>query len=183
MQYEVFVLVFYFHHFHMLNIWVCLTGEHDDVGVSMVKSLQNPKYSLDEKLEQSFINFYVQKPKSEPQNDNNDKSRERVRMIEPLEEHQFEEAMKAGGSGQESDVEDIDGSESISFQNDGAHNVAITKNDSSESDRENGDVSDRDDVNLKGHLKEHVEFHDGRSRRKVVFENDLNPTDMEVSIA
>ncbi|KAL6194280.1 hypothetical protein ACLB2K_035364 [Fragaria x ananassa] len=110
-------------------------GEPDDAGVSMVKSLQNPKYSLDEKLEQSFINFYVQKPKSEPQNDNNDKSRERVRMIEPLEEHQFEEAMKA----------------------------------------------DRDDVNLKGHLKEHVEFHEGRSRRKVVFENDLNPTDMEDS--
>ncbi|XP_024157177.1 ribosome biogenesis protein BMS1 homolog isoform X1 [Rosa chinensis] len=157
-------------------------GELEDVGVTMVKSLQNPKYSLDEKLEQSFINFYIQKPKLESQHDEKDldESRKRIRMIEPLEEYQFGETMKAGGSGQESNVEDIDGSESKSYQNDAARNVALTKSDSSGSDRENGDVSDQD-VNLKDHLKEHVEFHDGRSRRKVIFENDLNPTDMEDS--
>lgn len=158
-------------------------GKLEDVGVTMVKSLQNPKYSLDEKLEQSFIKFYIQKPKTKAQNDENDldESRERIRMIEPLEEHQLGEAMKADGSGKESDVEDIDGSDSeSSYQNDAAHNVAMKKSASGGSDRENGDVSDQF-VNLKDHLKEHVEFHDGRSRRKVLFENDLDPTDMEDS--
>lgn len=162
-----------------------MTGKLEDVGVTMVKSLQNPKYSLDEKLEQSFIKFYIQKPKTKAQNDENDldESRERIRMIEPLEEHQLGEAMKADGSGKESDVEDIDGSDSeSSYQNDAAHNVAMKKSASGGSDRENGDVSDQF-VNLKDHLKEHVEFHDGRSRRKVLFENDLDPTDMEVSKA
>ncbi|KAK9932234.1 hypothetical protein M0R45_019480 [Rubus argutus] len=160
-------------------------GKLEDVGVTMVKGLQNPKYSLDEKLEQSFIKFYIQKPKMKAQNDEKDfdESRERIRIIEPLEEHQLGEAMKADGSGKESDVEDIDGSDSdseSSYQNDAAHNVAMKKSCSSGSDIENGDVSDQF-VNLKDHLKEHVEFHDGRSRRKVLFENDLNPTDMEGS--
>lgn len=164
-----------------------MTGKLEDVGVTMVKGLQNPKYSLDEKLEQSFIKFYIQKPKMKAQNDEKDfdESRERIRIIEPLEEHQLGEAMKADGSGKESDVEDIDGSDSdseSSYQNDAAHNVAMKKSCSSGSDIENGDVSDQF-VNLKDHLKEHVEFHDGRSRRKVLFENDLNPTDMEVSKA
>ncbi|XP_050366426.1 uncharacterized protein LOC126784919 isoform X2 [Argentina anserina] len=156
-------------------------GELEDVGVSMVKSLQNPKYSLDEKLEQSFINFYIQNPNSEPQNNKKDldKARESIRMIEPLEEHQSEEAMIAGGSGQGCEHGDIDGSESKSYQNDAAaQNVAITESDTSESDREHGDVLDQD-VNLKDHLKELVELHDGRPRRKVVFKNDRNPTVVE----
>ncbi|KAH0977095.1 hypothetical protein GBA52_026814 [Prunus armeniaca] len=144
-------------------------GKHQDVGVALVKSLQNTKYSVDEKLEESFINLFSRKPNllSNAQSDGKDtyESREEIRMIEPLEEYQSGEAIKGDGSAKESNVEDSDGSESESSdKNEAAHK----------------DASDQD-ANLKDHLKEHVEFHGGRSRRKVIFGNDLDHNDMEDS--
>ncbi|ONH90682.1 hypothetical protein PRUPE_8G069100 [Prunus persica] len=144
-------------------------GKHEDVGVALVKSLQNTKYSVDEKLEESFINLFSRKPNllSNAQSDGKDtyESREEIRMIEPLEEYQSREAIKGDGSAEESNAEDSDGSESESSDK----NEAARK-----------DASDQD-ANLKDHLKEHVEFHGGRSRRKVIFGNDLDHNDMEDS--
>ncbi|BBH09211.1 P-loop containing nucleoside triphosphate hydrolases superfamily protein [Prunus dulcis] len=144
-------------------------GKHQDVGVALVKSLQNTKYSVDEKLEESFINLFSRKPNllSNAQSDGKDtyESREEIRMIEPLEEYQSGEAIKGDGSAEESNAEDSDGSESESSDK----NEAACK-----------DASDQD-ANLKDHLKEHVEFHGGRSRRKVIFGNDLDHNDMEDS--
>ncbi|XP_078442068.1 P-loop containing nucleoside triphosphate hydrolases superfamily protein [Wolffia australiana] len=37
-------------------------GDDNDVGITLVKSLQSTKYSLDEKLDQSFINLFSRKP-------------------------------------------------------------------------------------------------------------------------
>ncbi|GJN31378.1 hypothetical protein PR202_gb19769 [Eleusine coracana subsp. coracana] len=37
-------------------------GKGNDVGVALVKNLQNTRYSIDEKLEQSFINFFGRRP-------------------------------------------------------------------------------------------------------------------------
>lgn len=148
-----------------------VTGKHQDVGVALVKSLQNTKYSVDEKLEESFINLFSRKPNllSNAQSDGKDtyESREEIRMIEPLEEYQSGEAIKGDGSAEESNAEDSDSSESESSdKNEAAHK----------------DASDQD-ANLKDHLKEHVEFHGGRSRRKVIFGNDLDHNDMEVNRA
>ncbi|BFG41249.1 hypothetical protein CerSpe_275230 [Prunus speciosa] len=144
-------------------------GKHQDVGVALVKSLQNTKYSVDEKLEESFINLFSRKPNllSNAQSDGKDtyESREEIRMIEPLEEYQSGEAIKGDGSAEENNAEDSDGSESESSdKNEAAHKDSLDQ-----------------DANLKDHLKEHVEFHGGRSRRKVIFGNDLDHNDMEDS--
>ncbi|KAM1873072.1 hypothetical protein ACFX13_006958 [Malus domestica] len=144
-------------------------GKPQDVGVALVKSLQNTKYSVDEKLEESFINLFSRKPNllSNAQSDgiDTDESREQNRMIEPLEEYHCGEAIKGDGSAEESNAEDSDGSESESLdKNEAAHK----------------DASDQD-ATLKDHLKEYVEIHDGRSRRKVIFRNDLDHNNMEDS--
>ncbi|VVA20327.1 PREDICTED: ribosome biogenesis [Prunus dulcis] len=144
-------------------------GKHQDVGVALVKSLQNTKYSVDEKLEESFINLFSRKPnllsKAQSDGKDTDESREHIGRIESFEEYQSGEATKGEGSAEESDAEDFDGSESESSdKNEAAHK----------------DASDHD-ATLKDHLKEHVEFHDGRSRRKVIFGNDLDCNDMEDS--
>ncbi|ONI35658.1 hypothetical protein PRUPE_1G548200 [Prunus persica] len=144
-------------------------GKCQDVGVALVKSLQNTKYSVDEKLQESFINLFSRKPnllsKAQSDGKDTDESREHIGRIESFEEYQSGEATKGEGSAEESDVEDFDGSESESSdKNEAAHK----------------DASDHD-ATLKDHLKEHVEFHDGRSRRKVIFRNDLDRNDMEDS--
>ncbi|BFG19607.1 hypothetical protein CerSpe_058810 [Prunus speciosa] len=144
-------------------------GKCQDVGVALVKSLQNTKYSVDEKLEESFINLFSRKPnllsKAQSDGKDTDESREHIGRIESFEEYQSGEATKGEGSAEESDAEDFDGSESESSDK----NEAAQK-----------DASDHD-ATLKDHLKEHVEFHDGRSRRKVIFGNDLDRNDMEDS--
>ncbi|CAL8997728.1 unnamed protein product [Prunus brigantina] len=144
-------------------------GKCQDVGVALVKSLQNTKYSVDEKLEESFINLFSRKPnllsKAQSDGKDTDESREHIGRIESFEEYQSGEATKGEGSAEESDAEDFDGSESESSDK----NEAVHK-----------DASDHDATH-KDHLKEHVEFHDGRSRRKVIFGNDLDRNDMEDS--
>ena len=141
--------------------------------MALVKSLQNTKYSVDEKLEDSFISLFSRKPNlmSKAQSDGKDtyESREQICMIDPLEDYQSGEAIKGDGFAEESDAEDFDGSESESESSD--------KNEGAQKD-----ASDQD-ANLKDHLKEHVEFHGGRSRRKVIFGNDLDRNDMEVNKA
>ncbi|CAL2235988.1 unnamed protein product [Prunus armeniaca] len=144
-------------------------GKCQDVGVALVKSLQNTKYSVDEKLEESFINLFSRKPnllsKAQSDGKDTDESREHIGRIESFEEYQSGEATKGEGSAEEGDAEDFDGSESESSdKNEAAHK----------------DASDHD-ATLKDHLKEHVEFHDGRSRRKVIFGNDLDRNNMEDS--
>ncbi|KAB2615160.1 ribosome biogenesis protein bms1-like [Pyrus ussuriensis x Pyrus communis] len=142
-------------------------GNPQDVGVALVKSLQNTKYSVDEKLEESFINLFSRKPNlllsAHSDGIDIDESREQNLMIEPVEEYQSGEAVKGDGSAEESDAEDSDGSESESLYK----NEAAPK--------------DASDATLKDHLKEHVEIHDGRSRRKVIFRNDLDHNNMEDS--
>lgn len=134
------------------------------MGVHLVKSLQSTKYSVDEKLEQGSINLFSRKPNLslETQRDgkDTDESREQIRMIETLEEYQHGEATKANAA-------DI---------------CVLTDTESSGSDRENCDASYKDATH-KDHVKEYVEFQDGRSRRKVIFGNDFDDNDMKVQKA
>ncbi|KAK9904441.1 hypothetical protein M0R45_000666 [Rubus argutus] len=136
-------------------------GKREDLGVHLVKSLQSTKYSVDEKLEQGSINLFSRKPNLslETQRDgkDTDESREQIHMIETLEEYQHGEATKA-------DAADIN---------------VLTDTESSGSERENCDASYKDATHK--HVKEYVEFQDGRSRRKVIFGNDFNDNDMKDS--
>ncbi|XP_023739396.1 ribosome biogenesis protein bms1 [Lactuca sativa] len=70
-----------------------------DVGADLVKSLQNTKYSVDEKLNNSFINLFSQKSGKITNGDENN-------SIEPM-----EEANTVGSDEESEDEEDVDDSD------------------------------------------------------------------------
>lgn len=138
---------------HML-----LTGKDRDVGEVLVKSLQNTKYSINEKLENSFISLFGEKPKVSS------------------------EAL-ADAHGTNNDVEqteavinskDLDGSES----SDQDEEDTLKESEASGSDDEDSPNSN----SLNGdQIQEHIEFHDGRRRRRAIFGNDTDQSDVMVS--
>ncbi|XP_019451232.1 PREDICTED: ribosome biogenesis protein BMS1 homolog isoform X3 [Lupinus angustifolius] len=130
-------------------------GKDRDVGEVLVKSLQNTKYSINEKLENSSINLFGQKPKvsSEALADTRDDI--------------------AGKDSEDNNEMDSDGSES----SDQDEADAMTDREASGSDDEDGDASDSK-VTPGDHLKEHIEFIDGRRRRGVIFGSGVNQNDL-----
>lgn len=116
-----------------------------------MKTLQNTRYSIDEKLEQSFINLFSRKPAS-ASNGNGD-----------LLAGQHQSGNSLGHNvalDQEDDeaMRDKVVAESGSDYSDGANDYAM---DDDNEDYQQIDTSIHD-------LKEEVEFHNGRLRRKVV---------------
>ncbi|KAF3451015.1 hypothetical protein FNV43_RR07104 [Rhamnella rubrinervis] len=154
------------------NGGVTQKGDCHDVGEVLVKSLQNTKYSVDEKLEKSFITLFGQKPNilSKARNDAIDihEAEEWNKKIEPSEQDQYQQSMEADVSGEEIDSEDL-GSDSLgsSDQDEAAKKDAMIQCEGGSSVKE----SDKQ-ATLRGHMKEHVEFHGGRLRRRAVFGND-----------
>uniref|UniRef100_A0A6N2LP92 Bms1-type G domain-containing protein n=1 Tax=Salix viminalis TaxID=40686 RepID=A0A6N2LP92_SALVM len=142
-----------------------------DVGESLVKSLQNTKYSIDEKLEKSFISLFSRNANisSEAQNDakDNHESVDHSHNLEPNE------------SGEESDAEDLDGSESTD-EDEAAQKDALVNGESDGSDEEYGAAA-KQKVDPQDRMKEQVEFHGGRLRRKAMFGNDIDDKDLKDS--
>ncbi|XP_068471724.1 uncharacterized protein [Phaseolus vulgaris] len=130
-------------------------GKDRDVGEVLVKSLQNTKYSINEKLENSFISLFGEKPKVSS------------------------EAL-ADAHGTNNDVEqteavinskDLDGSES----SDQDEEDTLKESEASGSDDEDSPNSN----SLNGdQIQEHIEFHDGRRRRRAIFGNDTDQSDV-----
>lgn len=144
------------------------------MGEDLVKSLQNTKFSVDEKLEQSFISLFSQKPNILSVARKNAKDahevEEQSQTVDLSDKVQYQsgQSMEVDVSGEESDSECIDSLES-SDEDEAAQKDAMI-------DCEDGgsiEASDKQ-ATLDGHIKEHVEFHGGRLRRKAVFENDNN---------
>ncbi|XP_015952101.1 uncharacterized protein LOC107476745 [Arachis duranensis] len=142
-------------------------GKDRDVGEVLVKSLQNTKYSINEKLENSFINIFGQKPEMSSEavadalathKDNKHDSEE-----DASDRDQHGKATETG--------EDSDGSESSDQDEAGA-----MMGEASSSDDRDDDATDMKAI--PGDLKEHVEFKDGRRRRKAIFGNDVDQSDM-----
>ncbi|KAB5515721.1 hypothetical protein DKX38_026369 [Salix brachista] len=148
-----------------------LPGKDQDVGESLVKSLQNTKYSIDEKLEKSFISLFSRNANisSEAQNDakDNHESVDHSHNLEPNE------------SGEESDAEDLDGSESTD-EDEAAQKDALVNGESDDSDEEYGAAA-KQKVDPQDRMKEQVEFHGGRLRRKAMFGNDIDDKDLKDS--
>ncbi|XP_027353799.1 ribosome biogenesis protein BMS1 homolog isoform X2 [Abrus precatorius] len=148
-------------------------GKDRDVGVDLVKSLQNTKYSINEKLENSFINLFGQKRKvsSEALADAQaiNKDVEQDDKTEALDNYE----PGVGIIGEYNHKMDLDGSES-SDQDDGDANG---DNEGSSSDDEDDDATDSKAMN-RDHLKERIEFHDGRRRRRAIFGNDVDQSDL-----
>lgn len=129
-----------------------------DVGEALVKSLQNTKYSIDEKLEKSFITLFSRKPNnsSEAINDAKDAEEDSDHGHGMETDNQSETELNADRLGEEH-AEDLDSSDS-SDQDVGFQKGDLNKSASGGSDEDN--------------LMEHVEFIGGRQRRKAIFQSD-----------
>ncbi|XP_050206240.1 uncharacterized protein LOC126655914 [Mercurialis annua] len=151
----------------------------DDVGEALVKSLQNTKYSIDEKLENSFISLFSRAGMTgaETQNDVKDKNKQQRRDIEPLEQSEFEKQNEPNGSKEEIDG---DSDSESSDQDELAERDALMNREDEVSDEEDADVSNHR-ANSKDHVKEQVEFHEGRFRRKATFGDDSAQNGLEDS--
>lgn len=145
-------------------------GKDRDVGEVLVKSLQNTKYSLDEKLENSFISLFAKKLNclSEGRSEQEDaqKSMDRIKDIEPAEINQSGEP-ETDDSDEKSDAE-LDGSETSDKDKTYQEDPKMTTMDNESDDN----VLEENAPPGKG-LKEHIDFHDGRVRRKAFFEEDF----------
>lgn len=162
-----------------------VAGKDRDVGEVLVKSLQNTKYSVDEKLEKSFINVFGRKPNMllEAQNDGKDdhETVEQARKIEPSERDNSGDEIEADESDEESDDGELDGMES-SDQDEAIQKDAMIKSKGGVSEEETVDTFEQQSP-LKDHLQEHVEYHGGRLRRKALFGKDTDHEDLKVDIA
>ena len=136
------------------------TGKGKDVGVAMVQKLQNTRYSLDEKLEKSFINLFGRGPAAQ--------------------------SIDSDANGNViSASQDDQGDANVFEQVDGTN---ITNADTMDSDGHSECSSDSegdndDDIQQRDHdveLREEVEFCNGRLRRKAVSSN-FQDIDDEVS--
>nr|KYP66001.1 hypothetical protein KK1_012279 [Cajanus cajan] len=127
-------------------------GKDRDIGEVLVKSLQNTKYSINEKLENSFINLFGQKPKV---------SSEALADADGTDKD-VEQNVKTVGLDKESSDQDDD---------------SMTDSEASSSDDKDDDAPNSNAVN-RDHLQEHIEFHDGRQRRRAVFGNDVDQSDL-----
>ncbi|CAJ1933369.1 unnamed protein product [Sphenostylis stenocarpa] len=135
-------------------------GKDRDVGEVLVKSLQNTKYSINEKLENSFISLFSEKPKvssealADAHGTNNDVEQNDAVII-----------------GEDNNTKDLDGSESSDQDEEGT----MKDSEASGSDEEDSPNSNA----LSGdHIQEHIEFHDGRRRRRAIFGNDNDQSDL-----
>ena len=147
-----------------------VSGKDPDVGEVMVKSLQNTKYSVDEKLENSFITLFGKK-------------HDILLRAQSCQEyaHKFINQTndeETDDSDEESDAEELDGSE-ISDE-DNLPGDPTTKILDSDSDEENNDALE-EQCPSKNNLTEHIEFHDGRMRRKAFFGDDSDHDHLKVT--
>ncbi|XP_051151391.1 ribosome biogenesis protein bms1 [Andrographis paniculata] len=154
-------------------------GSQRDVGVELVKSLQNTKYSVDEKLEKSFISLFGKRPYSSPEalNDSVDahKNSNQELPLEPVEHYQSE--IKDDELEEDSDTDDEYGLES----SDKLVNKKLpsgTMDDSS--DEESGHASEQGSP-TPSNFREQIDFHEGRVRRKAVFDDEMDVDDPEDS--
>ncbi|KAL0311937.1 UNVERIFIED_CONTAM: Ribosome biogenesis protein BMS1 [Sesamum radiatum] len=151
-------------------------GKQRDVGVELVKSLQNTKYSVDEKLEKSFITLFGKKPNSLSEaptgSVNAHELANREVSLEPVEHYQPDIKDEEGESDEDSDTEDEDGL-------DASYGEKILKRKSSSrimddsSDEETNYASEQQPP-TQSNFKEQIDFHEGRVRRKAVFENEMD---------
>lgn len=116
------------------------------------------KYSIDEQLEERFINLFSRK---------NDKHEAHLSVAGG----RFHEDGEAAGSDKESDDDDRNSSESSDDDELEENDTMMIK----------GDGSSNSQQGLRNNFKEHVELRDGRIRRKAVFGNDDSDADEKVS--
>ncbi|XP_015164408.1 ribosome biogenesis protein BMS1 homolog isoform X3 [Solanum tuberosum] len=134
-------------------------GKGNDVGEALVKSLQNTKYSIDEKLENSFISLFGKKHNPSSSNHDLVLAERDLSGFEP----------NRDGSDEDNDAEDLNELEPLQLERTHPKESKDTSDDSSE---EEDTIGSEKHPGLSSSFREHVDFHDGRMRRKAIFDND-----------
>lgn len=142
----------------------------------MVDSLQNTKYSIDEKLEKSFINLFSKKPISsvpEEPSDTEDNQETVEHTIKIAKAHQYQSGEEPQTDDSSDDDED-DNMKCLKYSDEGRtfQKESTLKTVDSCSDEEH--INAIEDSLLENKVSEHVEFRNGRMRRKAVFGNELD---------
>ncbi|KAK8509472.1 hypothetical protein V6N13_061897 [Hibiscus sabdariffa] len=152
-------------------------GNKWDVGEALVKSLQNIKNPIDEKLEKSKISLFSQNPsnllEAEGRKTDSDEAPKLTRDIEPLERYQSDGEEDDSEFDEESADSDMNDAKS-SDQDDGVQEDAMQKSEGKKFDEGNADASER-----LGRVLEQVEFHSGRKRRKAVFGDGVDNSNLK----
>ena len=143
-------------------------GKDRDVGEVLVKSLQNTKYSIDEKLEKSFISLFARKPNASSEANDLNGLHEAV-----------EGENDADGSDEGTDSEDLDGSASLEQDHATKEDATVTSKEGLEEENSN---SSELQPSSKANFEEKIEFHDGRLRRKAIFGDEIHDNDLKVII-
>ncbi|XP_026406798.1 ribosome biogenesis protein BMS1 homolog [Papaver somniferum] len=139
-------------------------GNDRDVGEELVKSLQDTKYSIDEKLKNSGISVFS--GNSEDRHEHNG---------EISDQDDSEEENESDGSDDEDDVDDEGNTD---------RKLGIVENENDGSDTEGDGSSDKDGDDDKLHeskpkVVEQTEFHNGRVRRKAISGSAVDLKDSE----
>lgn len=146
-----------------------LAGKQHDVGIELVKSLQNTKYSVDEKLEKSFISLFGKKPValSEPQ-----EVVDRDVPLEPVGHYESDIKDADSESDDEGDTEDEIGLESLDKER--AYNDQSPSKSIDDSSDEETFYASEQHHGTESNFKEQIDLHGGRVRRKAVFDNEMD---------
>lgn len=139
-------------------------GKERDIGEKLVESLQNTKYSIDEKLEKSFITLFSKKPTPEDPSNTND-TQETVGLTEDQYQLGEESETDESGDDDEDDVKCLDDSRTL--QKDITLKTADSGSDEENINAIGGSLSENK-------VSQHIEFRNGRMRRKAVFGNELD---------
>ncbi|KAK9150616.1 hypothetical protein Syun_008925 [Stephania yunnanensis] len=147
------------------------SGNERDVGEVLVKSLQNTKYSVDEKLDKSFISLFSRKPptsaehKSGEDISTSEKDPHDMSVQESSDNDVSEEENTENESDMESDEEGMEEAESSEEEN---------------NFHEDGSDDEQLPVRKSG-VREQTEFYNGRLRRKAYFGGDGEHSDLKDS--
>ncbi|CAN4108613.1 unnamed protein product [Withania somnifera] len=143
-------------------------GKGNDVGEALVKSLQNTKYSIDEKLENSFISLFGKK--LNPSSSNHAKA-DQTYDLEPAERDQSGLEPNSDGSDEDSDADAEYLNELEPLQLERTHPKDL-KDHSGDCSEEEDTIGSEKHPGSSSSFREHADFHDGRMRRKAIFDND-----------
>ncbi|KAJ3682923.1 hypothetical protein LUZ60_013150 [Juncus effusus] len=137
------------------------TNKDNDVGVTLVKTLQNTKYSVDERLEQSFLNIFSRKPPVLSGNEKKELEDKPPALSGNNTDNEKKEL-------EDQNQDDDESGALTEFTNERKYET--DDEESSDDDEEKKErESERDEK--KYELKEVVESHGGRMRRKALSSN------------
>ncbi|KAK7257890.1 hypothetical protein RIF29_32200 [Crotalaria pallida] len=143
-------------------------GKDRDVGELLVKSLQHMKYPINEKLHNSSINIFGQKPKvpsealADTQYDVAGEEKNKMNSVDSGSSDQDDSDRESEASGSDDEGGEEKNKMNSDYSESSDQDESDRESEASGSDDEDGDASD---------AKEHI---DGRQRRRMSFKNDAH---------